>query len=194
MKKTGNLPPVADKDVDAFYDTYKERLGGRSKDEVAPYIRTMLEQRQLYERVQKVVDELKGKARVEINERALKRIAPLPATTMSGDGPLKRAWASGRPVLAAFGTDSCTPCRELKPILDKIKIDYAGRLEVVEINIRNAPALVKEYRVMVVPTLIFFNRDGKESFRHEGYANEATLKEHLARLEAESKHLPSRPR
>ncbi len=184
MKKTGDLPPVADKEIDDFYTTYKDRFSGRAKADVTPFIRAMLEQRQLYERVQKLVEELKAKSKVEINERAMKRLSQMALAEPPGKSELKRALASGKLVVAEFGTDDCAPCRELRPILRKIKTEYAGRVEVITIDVRAERDVTNQYGVMVVPTLLFFDRGGKEQFRHQGYLSEDNLKEKIAQLEA----------
>ena len=81
-----------------------------------------------------------------------------------------------------FGSNSCIPCRQLRPILQKIRQDYTGKLEVLIIDIRNNQKLASEYQIQMIPTVVFFDPAGKEVFRHQGFMSEEKVKEQLAKL------------
>jgi len=57
----------------------------------------------------------------------------------------------------------------MAPVLQGLKQDFAGRLEVEFIDVWKNPAAADKYRIRVIPTQIFFSADGKELFRHEGF-------------------------
>ncbi len=64
----------------------------------------------------------------------------------------------------------------MAPILDELKREYAGKLEVEFVDVWLTPDAGKKYRVALIPTQIFFDAGGKELFRHEGfYAKKAIL-------------------
>jgi len=75
----------------------------------------------------------------------------------------------GRPRLVDLGADKCIPCKLMAPILEELRKEYAGRLDVVFIDVwkdRNAGA---PYNIRVIPTQIFYDAAGRERFRHEGF-------------------------
>lgn len=73
------------------------------------------------------------------------------------------------PRLVDLGASKCVPCRMMAPILEDLKKEYEGRLDVEFIDVWKTPEAGKEYGVRVIPTQIFYGADGKESFRHEGF-------------------------
>lgn len=73
------------------------------------------------------------------------------------------------PRLVDLGADTCTPCRRMLPILDDFKDNYAEHFGTEFIDVWKDPAAGKKYGINVIPTQIFFDADGKELFRHEGF-------------------------
>jgi thioredoxin 1 len=74
-----------------------------------------------------------------------------------------------RPRLVDLGADKCIPCKMMAPVLNELKKEYEGRMEVEFIDVwKNADA-GKAYKLNLIPTQIFFNAAGKELFRHEGF-------------------------
>ena len=77
---------------------------------------------------------------------------------------------SGRlPLLLDLGSDECIPCKEMAPILEELKSEFAGIFQIQFMDIRKEPPLAEVYNVRVMPTQIFFDASGKELFRHEGF-------------------------
>ncbi len=75
----------------------------------------------------------------------------------------------GRPRLLDLGATSCIPCKMMAPLLDEMKKDYAGVLDVEFIDVWKNPAAGKKYGIRQIPTQIFFDAKGKERFRHVGF-------------------------
>jgi thioredoxin 1 len=75
----------------------------------------------------------------------------------------------GRPRLVDLGADKCIPCKMMAPILEELKKEYAGRLDVVFIDVWKDREAGKPYGISVIPTQIFYDAAGKERFRHEGF-------------------------
>lgn len=73
------------------------------------------------------------------------------------------------PTLVDLGADKCIPCKMMAPILEELKGDYKDKLEVVFIDVWKNPQEGPKYKIRVIPTQIFFDADGKELFRHEGF-------------------------
>ncbi|HPC96388.1 MAG TPA: organomercurial lyase [Sedimentisphaerales bacterium] len=77
--------------------------------------------------------------------------------------------ASSLPRLVDLGAGKCIPCKMMAPILEELKEEYAGRMEVVFIDVWENPDAAKPYGIQVIPTQIFYDAAGKEVFRHEGF-------------------------
>jgi len=73
------------------------------------------------------------------------------------------------PKLLDLGAGKCIPCKMMVPILDALKRQYAGRLEVEFIDVWKKPDEAGGYKIRVIPTQIFLDESGKELFRHEGF-------------------------
>jgi thioredoxin 1 len=73
------------------------------------------------------------------------------------------------PRLVDLGATQCIPCKMMAPILQDLKKTYAGRLDVQFIDVWENPDAGKKYGINVIPTQIFYDAQGKELFRHEGF-------------------------
>jgi len=73
------------------------------------------------------------------------------------------------PRLVDLGADKCIPCKMMAPILEELKKEYAGRMDVEFIDVWKNPGAGRQYGVQMIPTQIFYSADGKERFRHQGY-------------------------
>jgi thioredoxin 1 len=89
-----------------------------------------------------------------------------PSTNTGED--LKKALQSGKPVLVDFGANKCIPCRQIRPILREIGKEYAGKAHVLIIDVWELREMARDYRIQLIPTLIFFDPSGKEVFRRSG--------------------------
>lgn len=77
--------------------------------------------------------------------------------------------ASGLPRLVDLGADKCIPCKMMAPILEELREQYKGRLDVAFIDVWKNPGAGAEYGIKLIPTQIFYDAAGKELFRHEGF-------------------------
>jgi peptidylprolyl isomerase len=82
---------------------------------------------------------------------------------------LGQALANGKPTIAEFGSSSCIPCKQMKPILEKLAVDYKGKLNVVIVEVYEQKELTQKYGIMGIPTQIVFDSSGNEVTRHIGY-------------------------
>ena len=77
--------------------------------------------------------------------------------------------ASGLPRLVDLGAGKCIPCKKMAPILEELKKEYAGKLQVDFIDVWVNPDAGKPYGIEMIPTQIFYDAAGKERFRHVGF-------------------------
>ncbi len=91
------------------------------------------------------------------------------------------AVAGPLPRLVDLGSTTCIPCKMMAPILEEMKKECAGRLQVDVIDVAQDAAAANQYGVKLIPTQIFFDATGKERFRHEGFFSKEDI---LAKWEA----------
>lgn len=92
--------------------------------------------------------------------------------TASGNGMGEEAFnqqvlQSDLPVLVDFWAPWCGPCKAVSPVIDELAEAYAGKINVVKVNIDEDVALSDTYDVQSIPTIVFF-RDGQEVSRSSG--------------------------
>lgn len=73
------------------------------------------------------------------------------------------------PRFVDLGSDACAACKKMAPIIDALREEYRGRVEVVFIDARKDPDAGKPYALRLIPTQVFFDAEGNEVFRHEGF-------------------------
>lgn len=87
------------------------------------------------------------------------------------------------PVLVDFYADWCGPCKMMAPLVEKMAEKYAGQMKIGKLNVEDAMDIAQKYRVMNIPTFIFF-KNGEAVETHIGgmSANdlEAKIQSHLA--------------
>jgi len=79
--------------------------------------------------------------------------------------------------LVDLGAKTCIPCKLMAPILEELKTEYKGRAEVIFIDVwdqANA-GKAKAFNIMIIPTQIFYDKQGKEVFRHQGFFEKAAI-------------------
>ncbi len=81
----------------------------------------------------------------------------------------------GKPVLLELGSHQCVPCREMTPILSELAEKYPAQFTVSFVDVWQDPTVGEKYGISVIPTQIFFDKDGGELFRHEGFLSKAEI-------------------
>lgn len=93
-----------------------------------------------------------------------------PETRPSGGAVEKKAVAQEKlPRLVDLGAGKCIPCKKMAPILEELKKEFAGRLDVEFIDVWQNPNAGDLYQIKLIPTQIFYDASGKELYRHEGF-------------------------
>jgi len=99
-----------------------------------------------------------------------------PNSTVQGE-PVKKL-----PKLIDLGKGTCIPCKKMKPILDELKIEYQGKAIVEIIDLRYDRGAALRYGIRLIPTQIFYDADGNEVYRHEGFMDRESIKMKFAQM------------
>ena len=166
-KKFSSPPEVTREEVEGFYKMYKDRMEGKPLKEVAPGIEQYIREAKQQEALRQFIEELRKNAKVDINQDRLQKITAKPPE-MNTEDDLKQALTSGKPILVDFGANSCLPCRQMRPVLKEIGTEYSEKAKVLVIDVYKNQNLAREYKVLMLPTLVFFDSKGKEAFRNVG--------------------------
>ncbi len=83
----------------------------------------------------------------------------------------------GIPKLLDLGSKPCIPCKMMAPILEELKKDYVDTFDVefIDVGLRENAKVGQQYGIKLIPTQIFFDKDGKELWRHEGFLGKADI-------------------
>lgn len=65
---------------------------------------------------------------------------------------------SEMPVLVDFWATWCGPCKMVKPVVEKLAGQYAGKVKVVEVDVDQNQQVSGQYGIMSIPTLMFFKK------------------------------------
>lgn len=112
---------------------------------------------------------------------AVAAIAAAGASRRSPPAPASAPATARIPRLVDVGAGKCIPCKAMAPILDELRVEYAGRMDVQFVDVWKDPRAGEPYGVRMIPTQIFFGADGRELGRHEGFMGKAEI---LARWKA----------
>ena len=85
---------------------------------------------------------------------------------------------SSMPVMVDLWAPWCGPCRMVAPVVEKLSNEYNGKVKFCKMNVDESPATPTKYRVMSIPTLLFF-KGGKVIDTVIGAVPERTLKSKL---------------
>ncbi len=81
----------------------------------------------------------------------------------------------GKVTLMELGSDWCMPCKLMRPTLEKLQKNFPKDLKVMIVDVSKDKEAAEFYRIRMIPTQIFFGRDGKEYKRHTGYLPEKEI-------------------
>lgn len=64
------------------------------------------------------------------------------------------------PMIVDYGADTCIPCKEMAPVLEKANEEFRGKAFVKFINVWEYPDAANNVPVQVIPTQVLVNADG----------------------------------
>jgi len=81
-----------------------------------------------------------------------------------------------------IGAKACIPCKMMIPVIESLSKEYEGRAGIVFIDVWKNPDESQKFGIRAIPTQIFYDKDGKEVMRHEGYFSKEEIVKVLTKL------------
>ena len=169
---------VTDADIEQFYrenesifcDTPLEKV----KDQIGPFV--------LQERKQQFITEhlrtLGKKVQIQVSVDWVKDQARL-----AKDNPLDKARDNGKVTLAVFSAASCCGPDKMKPVLAALGNKYdAKAMNTIYLEAKQEQILAARYQVRSIPTQVFFDKTGREVYRHVGFFSVEDIEKQLSRI------------
>ena len=157
-----------------FYESNLGMFGGTKFEEIKTQLKDYLLNNKKQSFIETYVNNLGKHTMIKINEAWVKSQYP-----KAINNPVEKARRSGRPSLIDFGASGCGPCDMMAPILEELKKEYVGVFNVEIINVREHQILGARYGVTSIPVQVFFDKDGKEAYRHVGFLPKSKILEKL---------------
>ena len=87
---------------------------------------------------------------------------PMP-TQAQGAAPAK-----GKPAVYDFGAKYCVPCKEMQKVVAELKPQYGDQVEFRMLYTDEEMPLFEKYKIVAIPTQVFFDASGKVVDQHIG--------------------------
>ena len=90
----------------------------------------------------------------------------------------------GTVTLVDLGATTCIPCKMMAPILEQLKSEFQGKAEVIFIDVWDQAneGKMQAFKIMAIPTQIFYDKQGKEVLRHTGFLDKESIAAKLDEL------------
>jgi len=85
------------------------------------------------------------------------------------DTALSKAKQEGKIVMLELGSVGCIPCEQMKPVMQKLRDTYQGKLDVIFIDVKKDHDTARRFGVFMIPVQVFLDKNGKEFHRHVGF-------------------------
>ncbi len=72
------------------------------------------------------------------------------------------------PRFVDLGTTTCAPCRTMLGVMDELRAQYPGALNVEFVNVNKDRSAIQTYGISAIPTQVFYSPTGEELYRHRG--------------------------
>lgn len=171
---------VSDAEVAKFYEENKDACGGATLDQVKDQLKQLVLRQKQQELINEHVRTLGQRITIEVSASWAKE-----QSVLAKDNPVDKARASGKPSLVDFGSTGCRPCDMLAPILETLRAKYSGKLNVLFVHVGQEQILAARYGVQSIPMQFFYDKTGKEVFRHVGFFPQEQIEKKLSEIGVE---------
>lgn len=82
------------------------------------------------------------------------------------------------PVLVDFWAPWCGPCKAMNPVMQELEQEYAGKVNIVKMNVDENMTVPGNYNVMSIPTFVIF-KGGKIASQFVGARSKGDMQKEL---------------
>jgi thioredoxin 1 len=180
LQDRANRVVVDEAEIRQFYEQRKGEMNNAPYDQVRADLKNYLLQEKQGKMIDQLIDSLKARAVIKRNEKWLAQ-----QRAKRPPDPLTPALKSGKPTVLDLGASTCVPCKMMKPIFEELKKEYGDRANILLLEISEYRQIANRYNVRIIPTQIFFDRQGNLYWRHEGYLPKEEIVKKLRELGVE---------
>lgn len=171
------IAPISEEELKQFYAQNKEMMGGASWEQVQEGLKRHLAQQKKQEAFDRYIQTLGQRTAIRLNQDWVKK-----QSLLALDNPVDRARRSGNPTMVEFGATGCIPCDMMTPILADLKKKFPGKLNVVFVHVGQEQILGARFGIQTIPVQVFFDKTGREFFRHTGFFPQAEVEKKLSQM------------
>ena len=91
----------------------------------------------------------------------------------------------GMVTMVDLGAHKCIPCKMMAPIIEELSKEYKGKAAILFIDVWEHREEAPKYGIRAIPTQIFYAKNGKEAYRHEGFMDKKSIVAELQKLGVE---------
>ena len=168
---------ITDAELKTFYENNKDLCGGETLAKIGPVLREYMISQKKQQMANDFIINLGKKIPIQISDNWIKK-----QSAQIFDNPVDNARKSGRPTMIDFGSTGCVPCDMMAPILETLRKKYEGKFDVIFIHVGEQQILASRYGVQVIPLQVFFDKTGKEVFRHTGFFAQEEIEKKIKEL------------
>ena len=116
-------------------------------------------------------EQLNAKTEVSTQDLTKPKSKELAKESKTEAKPAEQEAKSIKVTFIELGSIKCIPCKMMQPIMKEIEKEYGDQVRVVfhDVWTPEGKPYARKYRIRVIPTQVFLDREGNEYFRHEGF-------------------------
>ncbi len=168
---------VTDGELKTFYENNKDMCGGATLEQVGSSLKDYLIAQKKQQMADDYIRTLGKNISIQVSDSWVKKQAAL-----AFDNPVDKARKSGKPSMVDFGASGCRPCDMMAPILETLRKKYERKCNVIFSHVREQQILAVRYGVQTIPLQVFFDKTGKEVFRHVGFFPQEEIEKKINEL------------
>lgn len=154
---------VGEDEIMQFYKDNESQMQGSTYEQIKSQIYDFLLQQKQQDAIESYISMLLSNAKISRNKKWLKR------EEAKLKNPITEALKNNLPTMVDFGAGTCIPCIKMKPIIEELQKKCEDKANILFIDVNEEPVLTRKYKIMLIPTQIFYDTTGNEIYRHIGF-------------------------